>query len=137
MKRLISTLTLSLALLAGNALAFNMIDADQVKANLESQASMALVDIQEPEAFDKHHLPGAIATHAYPVKSEQDKAKLDAVLSELTNTEAPVVIICPRGKGGAERSYDYLKASGIAEERLFILEKGQDGWPYAELVISK
>ncbi len=134
MTRLITTLTLALALLAGNALAFNMIDAAQVKANLEARVPMALVDIQVAEEFSRHHLPGAIATRAYPVKSPQDKARLDAVLPELSRSDAPVVIICPRGKGGAERTYDHLKERGIAEERLFILTKGQQGWPYPELV---
>ncbi len=135
MKRLI--LTLALILCAGNALAFNMISADAIKAKLEAHESMALVDIQTAEDFSKHHLPGAVATYAYPVKSDQDKEKVGAVLPTLTGDDSPVIIVCPRGKGGAERTYDYLKASGIAEDRLFILENGQEGWPHPELVIGK
>lgn len=134
MKQFLSTL--AMILMAGNALAFNMISADEVKTKLENHAPMALVDIQVAEDFANHHLPGAIATHAYPVKSEQDKAKVSTVVADLTNSQTPVIIICPRGKGGAERAYDYLKANGIDEDRLFILENGQAGWPYAELVIG-
>lgn len=135
MKRLILTLTLILC--AGNVLAFNMISADAIKTKLAAQESLALVDIQTAEDFSKHHLPGAIATYAYPVKSDQDKGKIGAVLPALINNDTPVIIVCPRGKGGAERTYDYLKASGIAEDRLFILENGQEGWPHPELVIGE
>jgi len=63
---------------------------------------MAPVDIQVAEDFDKHHLPGAVATYAYPVKSDQDKAKVGAVLTGLTSSETPVVIACLRGAGDRE-----------------------------------
>ncbi|NIP26153.1 MAG: rhodanese-like domain-containing protein, partial [Phycisphaerae bacterium] len=41
-----------------------------------------------------------------------------------------VVIVCPRGGGGAKRTYDYFKAKGVAEARLTILAGGQKDWPY-------
>ncbi len=136
-KRLICVTTLLFTLLAGQALAYNLIGADEVKANLDTKTPMVLIDIQVALEFDQHHLPGAIATYAYPVKSEQDTTKLDAAMNELHASDAPVVIVCPRGKGGAERAYDYLKANGVTEERLFILKDGQAGWPYPELVQGK
>jgi rhodanese-related sulfurtransferase len=45
-----------------------------------------------------------------------------------------VVIICPRGKSGAGNTYEYLRAMGISEERLRILEGGIAGWPYTEML---
>ena len=45
-----------------------------------------------------------------------------------------MVIVCPRGAGGAERTYDYLKSQGVAEKRMMILEGGQQDWPYKALL---
>ena len=39
-----------------------------------------------------------------------------------------VVIVCPRGGGGAKRTSDYYNAHGIKKKRLLILEKGMDKW---------
>ncbi len=47
-----------------------------------------------------------------------------------------VVIICPKGKGGALNAYDYLKSKGVPENRLFILEGGIDDWPYPDLFVK-
>jgi hypothetical protein len=48
-----------------------------------------------------------------------------------------VVIVCPRGAGGARRTYNYLRDKGIAAERLLILEKGQEGWTCGALTEGK
>ncbi|WBW99065.1 hypothetical protein [Oceanirhabdus sp. W0125-5] len=61
---------------------------------------------------------------SYPVKTEEDKAKLDKILDDLTDSKEDIVIICPRGNGGAKRTYDYLKEKAIDENRLYILENG-------------
>lgn len=131
---------LFLVSLSAPALAFfdsyEYITAEEVKGKLEKNEPMHLVDIQVEEDFAAHHLPGAIATYSYPVKTQEDKAKLDAIMETLQADDAPVVVVCPRGGGGAKRCYDHLKEKGIAEERLLILEKGQEGWPFAELVES-
>jgi thiosulfate/3-mercaptopyruvate sulfurtransferase len=55
-------------------------------------------------------------------------------MTQLLSNPDPVVIICPRGAGGAKRAYDHLARQGVADERLFILEQGQQGWPYPELL---
>jgi len=127
---LLMTLVASVAL-AGD---FNYIAPADMKAKMEQNAPMHIVDIQVDEDFAKHHIMGAVKTTAYPVKSDEDKAKLQAVLVEVKQDTTPVVIICPRGKGGAERTYVFMKENGVAEERLLILEEGQYGWPYSELL---
>ena len=59
------------------------------------------------------------------------------MLTKIKADKAPVVIICPRGAGGATRTYDYLLSQGIAAERLLILEKGQEGWACPTLTEGK
>ncbi len=113
---------------------YNYISAKALKTKLEKGEPVIIIDIQTKEDFSRHHLPGAIATHAYPVQSDQDRAKIDAVLDRIRDGKGPVVIVCPRGAGGAKKTFDHLIARKIPVNRLFILEKGQEGWPYPELV---
>lgn len=101
-----------------------------LKNKMESNKEVITLDIQVEEEFKKHHIKGAIPTYAFPVKSAEDQGKLDGTLSQLEESDLDIVIVCPRGKGGAKRTYDYLKQKGISSKRLFILEKGQQGWPY-------
>ena len=105
-----------------------------VKQKIVDQAPMLLVDIQVEDEFASHHIVGALDTYAYPVKSDADRAKLNGVLQQALSNTDPVVIVCPRGAGGAKRAYDHLASQGVAGERLFILEKGQQGWSYPELL---
>lgn len=113
---------------------YRYISAADLKQNLEQGTAMTLVDIQVEEEFSQHNIVGAVATYAYPVKSTADKAKLTAAIESLRQNDDLAVVVCPRGGGGAKRAYDHLVASGIAEERVVILSKGQSGWPYPELL---
>lgn len=113
---------------------YNYISQEDMKADLESANSYIIADIQVKDAFVEHHLPGSIATYAYPVKSESEKKQLDQVVALQKNQGKKVVVVCPRGGGGAKRAYEYLKENGVKEDNLLILTKGMDGWPYAELV---
>lgn len=114
--------------------AYNYYAPDHVKSALENNEEIMLLDIQPEEDFDAHHIKGAVETNAYPVKSDEDKAKLEDVLATINGSNEDVVIVCPRGGGGAERTYQELEANGIDTSRLFILEGGQADWPFAELV---
>lgn len=136
MRKLLFFITVIFILLAAPVWAgsYQYISAAETKTKLMAEAPMFLVDIQVEQEFSQHHLPGALATYAYPVKSNQDRAKLDTTLTQLKDSSEVVVIVCPRGGGGAKRAYDHLQKQGIAAARLFILEKGQQGWPYPELV---
>lgn len=134
MKKII--LILSLMLLAVSAYAgdYNYVSAEKVKDWIDSGAAVTIVDIQVKEEYRAHHLPGSIKTYSYPVKSDEDKAKLSGALSQVQKNNDPVVVVCPRGAGGAKRCYNYMKEQGVAESRLLILEKGMSGWPYNKMV---
>jgi len=84
----------------------------------------------------KHHFKGSLETNAYPVKSEEERKKLDKTLERINASQDDVVIVCPRGGGGAKNTYDYLKEKGVEEKRLFILEKGMEGWPHPEMCVQ-
>ena len=136
MKKRIALLVVFLLCFATSGWSFfyQYLTAGEVRQKLQAGSSLALVDIQVEEDFARHHLQGALASYAYPVKSASDQQKLHTLLSQLQTSREPVVIICPRGGGGAKRTYDYLQDQGIDEDRLYILEKGQQGWPYADLL---
>ncbi|MFO7577230.1 MAG: rhodanese-like domain-containing protein [Pelovirga sp.] len=130
----LSILCTLLVVLPAVASAFNYISAEETRDKLTGQAAMTLIDIQVEKEFDQHHIVGAVATYAYPVKSAQDREKMSAAIDTLKASDAIAVIVCPRGGGGAERAYNHLVSSGIAEERVYILTKGQAAWPYPELL---
>lgn len=113
---------------------FKYYTAEQTKKAIEEKKDIILIDIQVEDDFKAHHIKGVVPTYAYPVKSDEDKAKLEKVLPDLQKSKAPIVIVCPGGAGGAEKTFAYLSEKGIDKDRLFILEKGQKGWPYEELL---
>lgn len=116
---------------------YNYISPEKLKNNIESDIEMLVVDIQVEDEFTKHHIKGSIPTYAYPAKSDIDTSKLDIAILKYQEVDGPVVVVCPRGAGGAKRSYDYLKGKGIAEEKLLILEKGMAGWSYSEHTVTR
>lgn len=137
--KLLSYVTLFFLFLSTSVYAadYNYISPAKMKENLEAKSDILIVDIQVEQEFKQHHIPGSMATHAYPVKSDVDKAKLDQAVAEYNSTGTPIVIVCPRGAGGAKRCYDYLKKHNVPEEKLAILEKGISGWPYSDLTAGE
>lgn len=108
---------------------YNYISADETAKLMREDASqLVLVDIQEKGDFEEEHLKGAISTYAYPVKTDEERARLAALLPNIKDNQK-VVVICPRGGGGADRAYDFLLKSGIKKENLLTLTDGQYGWP--------
>jgi rhodanese-related sulfurtransferase len=116
---------------------YNYVAPDQFRQWLEKGKDMTIVDIQVPAEFQKQHFKGALETGAFPAKSVAEKQKLDAVLPKLSAAKNDVVVVCPRGGGGAKNTIDYLKEKGIDEKRIFILKEGMQGWPYKELAVGK
>jgi rhodanese-related sulfurtransferase len=121
-----------------NAIAsgYNYVEQDQFKQWLEKGKDMSIVDIQVPAEFQKQHFKGSLETNAYPVKTTDEKQKLDKILPKLSSSQDDVVVVCPRGGGGAKNTYDYLKEKGISEKRIFILKEGMQGWQYKELTVG-
>jgi rhodanese-related sulfurtransferase len=145
-KRLISlqlillVILMSIVVFAGKVMAaddpFNYITPDETRSKIESGEAMTLLDIQGKDEYAQHHIRGSLATYAFPVKSDAEKARLYKVIPDLSANMDPIVIICPRGGGGAKRTFEYLASKGIESKRMFILEKGQSGWPYPLLIVS-
>ena len=137
MKRIMVTVLLLLgSAFAATAGDYNYVDQAKFRTWLETGKDMTIVDIQVPAEFKEHHFKAALETGAFPVKSASDKQKLDAVVPQVSAAKKDVVIICPRGGGGAKNAYDYLKSKGIDEKRIFILKEGMQGWPYKELAVT-
>ena len=112
---------------------YNYISAEETAKLIREDASkLVLVDIQEKEDFDEEHLKGAISTYAYPVKTDEERARLAKLLPSIKDDQK-VVVICPRGGGGADRAYDFLLKSGVKQENLVTLTDGQYGWPREEI----
>lgn len=108
---------------------YNYITADETaKLIREDATKLVLVDIQEKPDFTEEHLKGAVATYAYPVKTDAEKARLAEILPQIKPNQK-VVIICPRGGGGADRAYDFYLEKGLKKEQLFTLKGGQYEWP--------
>ena len=122
-----------------DASSYQYVTAEELKGWLESEKSVLLVDIQVEKEFAAHHIKGSLETNSYPVKSGADRKRLDPVieLNNHTNDYRAVVVVCPRGKGGAKRAYDYLKKAGVTANKLYILTGGMANWPYPKLVAEK
>jgi len=112
---------------------YKYISAAALESRLNSDQPTNIIDIQVEKEYSQHHIKGAIPTYAYPVKTDADRAKLDSKIEQINANTDPVVIVCPRGAGGAKRTYDYLLHQSVSDERLLILKKGQSGWSYTSL----
>ncbi len=126
-----------LIFISSPALAANFVTPKVFKQWLRSHKAIVIVDVQPSEDFLEQHFRGSIMTDAYPVKTDEDKKRLDPAVKKVKASKGDVVIVCPRGKTSSINAYDYLKAQGIPENRLFILEDGIDGWPYKEMLVKR
>lgn len=129
-----SLLFLVTAPLMAKDVTYNYISPEELKTRIHSGASQCILDIQVQDEFNEHHIQGAVPTYAYPVKTGEEKARIDLEVARLGQDEDPIIIVCPRGGGGARRTYDYLLEKGVDSDRLYILENGQSGWPYEDLL---
>ena len=124
-------LLINLGLVSGlRAGDYNYISAADLHERIASESPMIIVDILPAEQYAEGHIKGAIETNAYPVKTEEEKTRLAQLLPKIKESTDDVVIICPRGAGGAKRTFQYYQENGIAKDRLLILEKGMSNWPY-------
>jgi len=113
---------------------YNYLEPAQFKVWLESGKQMVIVDIQDKPSFAAHHFRSSIETNAYPVDTEEQRKSLDPAMAAAKKSGLDVVIVCPRGGGGAKKTFSYMKSQGIAEGKLFILTGGEEKWPYREIL---
>jgi len=85
-----------------SAAGYNYVRPDQFKEWLATGKKIVVIDIQSPAEFAKRHFTGSLETNAYPVKSEEERKRLDATLETINASKDDVVIVCPRGGGGAK-----------------------------------
>jgi rhodanese-related sulfurtransferase len=135
-RKCISFILVFLFGIAAPAFAANYVKPEVFKQWIQSHRSMIIVDIQPSEDFIEGHIKGSIMTDAYPVKTGEDKKRLDAAVKKIKASKDDVVIVCPKGKAAASSAYDYLKSQGIPESRLLILEGGIGGWPYKDMLVT-
>ncbi len=138
MKKIVLLICMTFIALSQNCLAadYRYVDADELKGWLDAVKPVLLVDIQVKKDFAAHHIKGSLETNAYPVKSDVERRAIEPAVALAGDYEA-VVIVCPRGKGGATRTYDYLKKQGVAESKLYILTGGMEKWPHKAWVAAK
>ena len=115
---------------AASSDSYNFIAPKNLKSRIDANSSISIIDICPIEQFAKGHIKGSIETNAYPMKTKEEKARLAEYLPKIKVSSDDVVIVCPRGGGGAKRAFDFYNANGVEKSRLLILEKGMDGWPY-------
>ncbi len=113
---------------------FKYYSAEQLKTSIERELPINILDIQVEDEYNLHSIKGSVATYAFPVKSDEEKAKIEQVLPSLEETNNRIVIVCPRGGGGAERTAKLLLEKGVDNDRIFILEDGQAGWTFEDLL---
>ncbi len=118
------------AVWAADTSEYAFISPDALQQRQAAGDSLIIVDICPLEQFDQGHVPDSVGTQAYPVKSEEDTAKLNPVLQQIKASQDDVVVVCPRGKGGAKRTVAYFASKGVASSRLLILEGGMGEWPH-------
>jgi len=116
---------------------FNYLEADQFKEWIQSDKPVIVVDIQVKDEFAAHHFSGSIETNAFPVKTDVQKNQILPAVEAYKKTGHDVVVVCPRGGGGAKRCYTYLKNQGVPDDKLTILQGGVAKWPYREMLVSK
>ena len=115
---------------------FNYLEANQFKEWINTEKPVIIVDIQVKDEFTAHHFPNSIETNAFPVKTETEQKMLDQAVISYKKSGYDVVVVCPRGGGGAKRCYSYLKDRGIPEKKLTILKGGVEKWPHPDMLIK-
>jgi rhodanese-related sulfurtransferase len=110
---------------------YNYITAAELNSRLGAESPMIIIDVCPEKLFATAHIKGSIETNAYPVKTEEQKARLAEHLQTIKASADDIIIVCPRGGGGAKNTFDFYRANGVAPERMLILAKGIAQWPYA------
>lgn len=117
-------------------IAFQYKTADEVKAMIDGDEPMFILDICPIEDFEAGHLPDANPTYAYPADTPELQELLAPKVEDLKSTEDPIIVVCPGGGGGAKNTITYFVDNGVPAEKFFILQDGAKGWPYQDMLVQ-
>jgi thiosulfate/3-mercaptopyruvate sulfurtransferase len=101
-----------------------------------SQDKALIVDVQTYDGYLKMHFPGSVTTHAYPVVTEAQKQRVEAIIPTLKKTKKPIVLVCFGGITGAPNARNVLVAKGIPNKQLYVLQGGSMGFPWKNMMVS-
>lgn len=94
------------------------IDAAQLKAMLDSDPSLVLVDVREPDEFSSGHLAGAINIPVGEIESQTDQLPKDL---------SGIIVYCRSGRRSAAAAGLLIKQG---YENVYNLSGGIIKWPY-------
>ena len=95
------------------------ISAEALRALLDGDADVRVVDIRSPGAFRRGHIPGS---ENVPFEELTDRIEAIADADR-------VVTVCPKGEASVQAARLIGSFEGFAG-RVDSLEPGIDGWPY-------
>ena len=95
------------------------ISAEALRALLDGDADVRVVDIRSPGAFRRGHIPGS---ENVPFEELTDRIESVADADR-------VVTVCPKGEASVQAARLIDSFEGFAG-RVDSLEPGIDGWPY-------
>jgi len=105
------------------ALAIGLVDADWLKKNMANKNVKVMDVADKANAFDKEHIPGAIAT-AYPTKAQFEKFLSDAGIDK----NSTIVAYDDKSSLFATRLLFLLELFGHDTKKLKLLDGGIVNW---------
>lgn len=119
----------------------NGMKIDQLKANLEAGNTPFIVfDLRDAVTYAAGHIDGAVSTplrenNGADLSDETSKANLEAAVK--ANPNKFYVVECYSGNKYANKSVNYLKALGVSEGKIIVLEGGASAWNAAGNTVVK
>ncbi len=131
---------LAVVCLSGSGASFadeiKYMQVDEFKDVLDNKEPVIIADIQEAKKFVQHYFFGSVETNAYPVRSDEEKKKLNKIINAYDESGKIIIIVGPRGTTGAKRAYKYLQEHDVPQDKIYILEGGVRGWPHKKMFIN-
>lgn len=115
---------------------YQYVTPEEMKAKIEAGEDMILLSVQTRSSYKTDgHLAGSIETKAYPANTADLRKRLAKETDALTESTAPIYVMCMEGKAGAENAISYyVNEQKMDQTRFYIIEGGIKGWPYPEML---
>ena len=120
----------------------NGMKIDQLKANLDAgNTPFVVFDLRDAVNYAAGHIDGAVSTplradnNGADLSDDQSKANLETAVK--ANPNKFYVVECYSGNKYANKSVNYLKALGVSEGKIIVLEGGASAWNAAGNTVVK